>query len=76
MLGGLRREWVSLLGQQMFDPEKGLFVFSSNKLAVQPNPFSFIVPNHLNYYQFIGNLIGRVYFKFILLRFLNFFSIN
>ena len=43
----------------------GLFSLSSNKLAIQPNPYSFIVPNHLTIFKFIGNLIGRVYFNYI-----------
>ena len=59
--GGLTREWITLLAEEMFNPNKGLFILSSNKVAVQPNPFSFIVPNHLNIFKFIGNFIGRVH---------------
>ena len=66
--GGLTREWMTLLGLEIFNPDFGLFVFSANKLSVQPNPFSFIVPNHLFLFKFIGNMIGRVKFFMIFIK--------
>ena len=60
MLGGLTRDFITELSKQTFDPKFGLFSLSSNGVALQPNPFSFIIPNHLIYFKFIGNMIGKV----------------
>jgi len=60
LIGGLKREWITLLGSEIFNSDRGLFTLSSNQLMIQPSPFSFIVPNHLILFKFIGNLIGKV----------------
>lgn len=58
--GGLTREWFLLLSKEMFNPDIGLFKLSANGDTYQPNPKSaFIDSNHLNYFQFIGRIIGK-----------------
>lgn len=59
-LGGLIREFYSLLSHEFFDPEKGLFQFSANKLSVQPRADSWIVPNHLKLFELAGIITAKV----------------
>jgi len=58
-LGGLTREWLSLLVKEVFNPEMGLFKASENKISYQPNPMSYIVPDHLLQFRMLGRLIGK-----------------
>jgi len=57
--GGLRREFYELLTKELFSPLTGLFTLSDNKQAVQPSPFSEIVPNDLMYFQFAGIILAK-----------------
>ena len=58
-LGGLTREWLSLLVKDVFDPERGLFKASENKISYQPNPMSVVVPDHLTHFRMLGRLIAK-----------------
>ncbi|OAG28862.1 E3 ubiquitin-protein ligase HUWE1 [Nematocida displodere] len=55
--GGLTREWYSELSKEMFNPNYALF--TPIGLAYQPNPNSYINPEHLLYFKFIGRIIGK-----------------
>ncbi len=58
--GGVTREWFSVLSLQMFDPNYALFKVSSvDKVTYQPNRMSFINPDHLLYFAFVGRIIGK-----------------
>ncbi|KAL4429870.1 hypothetical protein ABPG74_022893 [Tetrahymena malaccensis] len=57
--GGLSREWIVLALNDILDPQKGLFKLSSNGVTMQPNPHSFLVPNHLTHFRFAGRLIAK-----------------
>ena len=57
--GGLKREWLTLLSKEIFNPENGLFKLSENKISYQPNPTSYIIPNHLTQFRILGRLIAK-----------------
>ncbi|WVO14667.1 hypothetical protein L204_102304 [Cryptococcus depauperatus] len=57
--GGLSREFFFLLSHEMFNPFYGLFEYSAHdNYTIQINPTSGINPEHLEYFKFIGRVIG------------------
>jgi len=58
--GGLKKEWFSLLINNLFDPKTGLFKLSHNLRCLYPNPQSIIIPNSLSLFRAAGNIIGLV----------------
>jgi hypothetical protein len=57
--GGLTREWYALLTREIFRPSYALFLPSSNGVTFQPNPNSGANPEHLEYFRFVGLVIGK-----------------
>ncbi|KAJ3143786.1 hypothetical protein HK101_003081, partial [Irineochytrium annulatum] len=58
--GGVTREWFSVLARQMFNPDYALFKPSAvDKVTYQPNRDSWINPEHLSYFRFVGRVIGK-----------------
>ncbi|TPX56315.1 hypothetical protein SpCBS45565_g08434 [Spizellomyces sp. 'palustris'] len=58
--GGVTREWFSVLARQMFNPDYALFRPSAvDKVTYQPNRLSYINPDHLLYFKFVGRIIGK-----------------
>ncbi|AFZ80372.1 ubiquitin-protein ligase 1, putative [Theileria equi strain WA] len=58
--GGLTREWFTILSKEMFNPNYGLFTREGRKQEFNhPNPLSGINPDHLNFFKFIGRVIGK-----------------
>lgn len=58
--GGVSREWFSVLARQMFDPNYALFIASAaDKLTYQPNRASWVNPDHLSFFKFVGRVIGK-----------------
>ena len=58
--GGVTREWFQSLAEKIFDPNYALFVSSAaDKTTYQPNRASFINPDHLQYFKFVGRVIGK-----------------
>jgi hypothetical protein len=55
---GVRREWFRIISQEMFNPDNALFKPSANNNAFQPNPQSYVNPDHLSYFHFVGRVIG------------------
>ena len=55
--GGLTREWYAELSREIFNPNYALFVKYHD--TYQPNISSWVNPDHLNFYKFIGRLIGK-----------------
>ena len=55
--GGVSREFF-LLSHDMFNPFYCLFEYSSHNYTLQINPNSGINPEHLNYFKFIGRVVG------------------
>lgn len=57
--GGLSREFFFLLSHEMFNPFYCLFEYSAHdNYTLQINPNSAINPEHLNYFKFIGRVVG------------------
>ncbi|KAF9909831.1 hypothetical protein EC991_008002 [Linnemannia zychae] len=58
--GGVTREWFQVLARQMFDPNYAMFKTSAaDKLTYQPNRASWVNPDHLLFFKFIGRVIGK-----------------
>jgi E3 ubiquitin-protein ligase HUWE1 len=58
--GGVTREWFAVLSRQMFDPNNALFKVSTvDKITYQPNQMSYINPDHLLYFTFVGRILGK-----------------
>lgn len=58
-----RREWFFLLSHEMFDPQYGLFEYSTHdNYTLQINSASGINPDHLSYFKFIGRCLGMAVF--------------
>ncbi|KAJ3332713.1 hypothetical protein HDU76_013326 [Blyttiomyces sp. JEL0837] len=57
--GGLGREFFFLMSKEMFNPFYCLFEYSAHdNYTLQINPHSGINPEHLNYFKFIGRVVG------------------
>ena len=56
--GGVTREWFSEVAKEIFNPMYALFR-PAGDLTFQPNPQSHINPDHLQYFKFVGRVIGK-----------------
>jgi hypothetical protein len=56
--GGLTREWYLTLSREIFNPNYALFS-PVDAATFQPNPLSVINSNHLDYFKFVGRIIGK-----------------
>ncbi|VDD88272.1 unnamed protein product [Enterobius vermicularis] len=66
--GGVAREWFFLLSHEVLNPMYCLFMYAgNNNYSLQINPASFINPDHLKYFEYIGRFIAMALFhgKFI-----------
>lgn len=58
--GGVTREWFQILARQMFNPNYALFEpCAADRQTYQPNRASEINPDHLQYFKFVGRVIGK-----------------
>lgn len=58
--GGLTREWYQVLSRQMFNPDYALFTpVASDKTTFHPNRTSWVNPEHLSFFKFVGTIIGK-----------------
>ncbi|KAJ1439350.1 hypothetical protein B484DRAFT_323607 [Ochromonadaceae sp. CCMP2298] len=57
--GGLSREWYMILSREIFNPNYALFTAAVDGATFQPNPLSMINTNHLDYFKFVGRVIGK-----------------
>lgn len=58
--GGVTREWYQVLSRQMFNPDYALFTpVASDENTYHPNRTSYINPEHLSFFKFIGRVIGK-----------------
>ena len=59
-LGGLTREWFSVLTLQIFNPHFALFCTSAEDTTTYaPNHVSSANPDHLHYFRFVGRVIAK-----------------
>uniref|UniRef100_A0A669BGC0 E3 ubiquitin-protein ligase n=1 Tax=Oreochromis niloticus TaxID=8128 RepID=A0A669BGC0_ORENI len=66
--GGVSREWFFLLSHEVLNPMYCLFEYAGkDNYCLQINPASYINPDHLKYFRFIGRFIAMALFhgKFI-----------
>ncbi|CAI5778071.1 E3 ubiquitin-protein ligase Itchy homolog isoform X1 [Podarcis lilfordi] len=66
--GGVAREWFFLLSHEVLNPMYCLFEYAGkDNYCLQINPASYINPDHLKYFHFIGRFIAMALFhvKFI-----------
>lgn len=59
--GGVTREFYTILCEQLFNPDSGLFLYSAvNQMCMQINPNSGIANEfHLRYFHMCGRLLGK-----------------
>lgn len=61
--GGVTREWYQVLSRQMFNPDYALFTpVASDDTTFHPNRTSWVNPEHLSFFKFIGRIIGKAIF--------------
>lgn len=61
--GGVTREWYQVLARQMFNPDYALFTpVASDSTTFHPNRTSWVNPEHLSFFKFIGRIIGKAIF--------------
>ncbi|XP_040564467.1 E3 ubiquitin-protein ligase Su(dx) isoform X1 [Lepeophtheirus salmonis] len=66
--GGVAREWFFLLSHEVLNPMYCLFEYANkNNYSLQINPASYVNPDHLHYFKFIGRFIAMALYhgKFI-----------
>lgn len=62
--GGVTREWFQVLARQMFNPDYALFnPVASDRTTFHPNNLSSINPEHLQFFKFIGRMIGKALYE-------------
>lgn len=61
--GGLTREWFILLSQEIFNPDRGLFLQSNAGTTYYPNPKSDIEPDFVAQFKFIGRIVGKALYE-------------
>ena len=54
----MTREWFCEVAKEIFNPMYALFR-PAGDLTFQPNPQSHINPDHLQYFKFVGRVIGK-----------------
>ena len=57
-MGGLYKEFLTTLIERAFHPDYGLFKFTTKK-EIYPNPASHLVNGHLDYFAFLGRILGE-----------------
>lgn len=57
--GGLTREWYTLLSRELFQSEYALFTKTKDGVTFQPDPRSSVNEQHLEYFRFVGKLMGK-----------------
>ena len=48
-----------ILSREIFNPNYVLFTAAADGATFQPNPLSMINTNHLDYFKFVGRVIGK-----------------
>lgn len=57
--GGLSREFFGILAKEIFNPNYALFTSTEDGCTFQPNPQSGINRDHLDYFRFVGRIVGK-----------------
>lgn len=59
---GLTREFYTELSRSMFNPDYSLFNLTSNGVSYYANSQSYINPDHINFFKFVGRMVGKAIF--------------
>ena len=59
---GVTRDFWIELSKAMFNPDYSLFNLSSNGVSYYANSQSYINPDHLNFFKFVGRMVGKAIF--------------
>ena len=57
--GGVRRDWFTCLTKELFNQNYALFMATPGGRSHQPNPASYVNPDHIPYFTFAGRIIAR-----------------
>lgn len=58
--GGLLREWFSVITREIFNPDYALFITSpGDRVTYMINRASWVNPEHLDYFKFVGRIIAK-----------------
>jgi E3 ubiquitin-protein ligase HUWE1 len=57
--GGLTKDFFIELSRAMFDANNSLFSLTSNGVTFHPNKMSHVNSDHLNFFKFIGRVLGK-----------------
>ncbi|KAJ7148938.1 HECT-domain-containing protein [Mycena crocata] len=64
--GGVFKEFFTALCKEVFDTDRGLWL-ANKKNELYPNPHAYAIESHnLNWYRFIGRIIGKAMYEGIL----------
>ena len=62
--GGVSREWFGVMARQMFNPDFALFTpVAADRTTFHPNTLSEVNPEHLEFFKFIGRVIGKALYE-------------
>lgn len=62
--GGVTREWFQVLSRQMFNADYALFIpVASDRTTFHPNKLSKVNEEHLQFFKFIGRIIGKALYE-------------
>ena len=65
--GGLTRDFYIALSRAMFNPDYSLFNLTDNGVSYYANPQSYVNTEHLNFFKFIGRMVGKAIYDGMLL---------
>ena len=66
--GGLKREWLSLLSKELFNPDNMLFInAASGTYTINPNSGKLYVDENLKHFEFIGKIIAKAIYDEMLI---------
>jgi len=58
--GGVGKEWYTALARESFNPNYALFIQAGGKACTyHPNAMSYFNQDHLQFFQFIGRIVGK-----------------
>lgn len=57
--GGVTRDWYMAISKEMFNSDYALFEKSTSGNTYQPSNKSYVNPDHLNYFKFVGRIVGK-----------------
>jgi len=57
--GGVRRDYMTIINREMFDPNKGIYKLTGNGATIQPSSTGKVVPYHLKYIELSGIMLAK-----------------